>query len=156
RSPWIWLLDLRLEPCPLRQVVQGLPQRRGEHANEHVRLGAAAVVMPNRSQQQVALENAERSLDHGQLHVCLPEFRCRPTALVAPQQLDAIAGPGGSEFIDIPDPRELGPPAGADRDADEGRPFREPRLDPADSLQDLVAVLQPSRANQTLEFFQGT
>ena len=63
-STEIRLVDLRLQARPLGQMVQRLPQGIGQDADEDVCLRAAAVVVPDGSEEQLALEDAEGTFHH--------------------------------------------------------------------------------------------
>ena len=155
-TPWVGevgLVDLRLQARPLGQMVQRLPEGIRQHADHHVRLGPAAVVMPNRPQQQLALEHAEGTLHHRQLDVGLPELLAGPAGLVAPQQVGTVAGQGRPELRHVPRPAQLGRLGLADGDRHERAGLGEAALEPADALQDLVAFLEPALARSAAGVF---
>src|SRR5690348_3321421 len=117
--------------------------------------GPAAVVMPDRSQQQLALEHAERVLHHRQLDVRLPELLGRPAPLITPQQASAIAGQCRPELLPIPtpaQPRRLGL---RHRDRHEQAGLGEAALQAADTLEELVTALQAPPLDPLLELLQG-
>src|SRR5271169_5235253 len=132
-------------------MVQRLPQRIGQNTNEDVRFDAAAVLMPNRTEQQMALQDPKRMLDHSQLHVGFPEFRSGPAGLIAPQQIDAIPSEGGPKLVLVPAHVQLHLGRLADGEGDEGSRLGILPLQAADPFQDLVPALQPARGYRVLE-----
>src|SRR5262249_20114509 len=125
-----------------------------QHADQHMRLGPAAVVMPDRTQQQLTLEDTEGMLHRRQLDVSLPELFSRPAALITPQQVSTVGGQGRPELLPEPNvthPRRLGLGHG---DRHERPGFGKPALQPADTLEDLVAALEPTLLDPFLELRQ--
>jgi len=94
--------DERLQVGPFGQVVEGFPQGVGKHAHEDVRLGAAAVLVPDGAQQQMTFQDVKGALHDRELDVGLPEFLSRPTGVIAAQQVGAVAGQGLLELADVP------------------------------------------------------
>src|SRR5215469_15780360 len=138
----IRLVDLRLKARTFGQMVQRLPEGIRQHADHHVGLRSAAVVMPDRTEQQLALEDAEGPLHYGQLDVGLPELLGRPAPLIAPQQVSTIAGQRRPELLPKPDPAQLGRLALGHRDRHEWAGLGEAALQTTDALEDLVPVLE--------------
>ena len=123
-------------------MIQRLPQRIGQHANEDVSLHAAAIVVPNGTKEEMTFENTKGVLDNRQLHVRFPELRRRPAALIAAEKIDPVSGKGRFELSDVPGPVQPSTSSVGDSQGDEGRGFGELALEPADVLQDLVPVFQ--------------
>ena len=137
-------------------MIQGLPERVRQDTDHHVRLSPAAVVMPHRAQEQLALEHPEGMLHHRQLDVGLPELLGGPTLLIAPQQVGSIARQGRPELLPVPGPvhpRWLGLRHG---DGHERARLGEPALEPTHTLEDLVAALEPTALDPRPELHQGT
>src|SRR5207248_10818209 len=134
--------------------VQCLPQRIGQNTNEDVGFDAAAVVMPDGTEQQMAFQDSKSMFDHGQLHVGFPELRSRPAGLVAPQQIDSVPSKGSPKLILIPTHVQLHYGPLADGEGDEGSRLGILPLQPADAFQDLVAALQPARGYPVLQLTQ--
>jgi polyhydroxyalkanoate synthase len=156
RATRIGLADLRLQAGPLGQVVERLPEGVGQDTNHHVCLRSPAVVMPHRSQQQLALEHTEGMLHHRQLDVGLPELLGRPAVLIAAQQVGAVAHQGRAEFLPDPTPLHLGRCRLRHRDRHERAGLGEAAFQATDALEDLVAVLQTTRLDPLLELPQPT
>ena len=81
-----------LDPRPafFCQTAECLPHRIRQEADKDVRLRALGVVVPHRTNLQIALLNPESGLRLGQLHVERPEFLCRPVRDVRAQDVRAF------------------------------------------------------------------
>ncbi len=78
-------------PALLHIWPKRLPQHVGQEADQDVGLDPLFLLMPDRSDPQVALLDAEGGFRLGQLDVRLPEFLGAPVGDVAPQQVAALA-----------------------------------------------------------------
>src|SRR5512135_537573 len=112
-------------------------------------------MMPHRAQQQLALEHAEGSLHHGQLDVGLPELHSRPAVLIAPQQVDAVAGQGRPKLLPKPAPAQLRRLGLRHGDRHEWTRLGEAALQATDTLEDLDTVLQATPLDPVLEPLQA-
>ena len=66
--------DSCLDPGVAKQVRQGLPQRVGQHAHEHMRLDAIGFLMPHRAQEQIGFHRPKRVLGPRQLNIRAPKI----------------------------------------------------------------------------------
>ena len=79
----IGLSDLGHQPGPLGEMVQGLPERVRQNTDENMSSRAPAVMMPDRPQEKLALEDSEGAFNDRELNIRFPEFGGRPARLVA-------------------------------------------------------------------------
>ena len=73
-----------IRPARLARWSSVFQRAYARHADHHMGPGSPAVVVPDRPQEQLALEYSKGPFDHGQLDVGLPEFASRPAGLIAP------------------------------------------------------------------------
>src|SRR5208283_4705143 len=79
------------QPSALAELRQRLPQHKGQKAHQDVRFDPLLFLVPDRSQLQIRLLDAERGLGLRQLHVGTPEFFRAPVRHVAAQHITTLA-----------------------------------------------------------------
>jgi hypothetical protein len=82
------------QPCFLRHFLHRFPEYVGEEADQNMRLDAVLLLIPDRSNAEIAFVDSERGFGLGQLDVRLPKILRRPVDDVRPQQLAAFVKAG--------------------------------------------------------------
>jgi hypothetical protein len=102
------------QSTPAAHLAKRFPQNISQKAYQDMGLDAFGLLMPDRTNLQVALMNPKGSFGFGQLNIRLPKFPGVPIIEITPQQIAAFAEIGPVSPGLCLAPHNLGPSIAAD------------------------------------------